>query len=127
MNQPLKLVFCLMISLLCASTYAAQYTLSTGTSIEADLPSNEPQVFSNFLLWKVKGNCEIISQIEPSLLSFKMLTNKGTLNGVEFSAGDSLTMTVNSGQKFELSADPRAKVEIINHGTSSIRMRCTST
>jgi hypothetical protein len=121
--------FCILLScLFCATSFSSTHTynFSSSTSMVVELPPNDPQIFYNFLLWRVKGNCEVISDVPENPLSFTMLSNKGTLNGVEFSPGDSLYLVATAGQRFELSADPRAKVEVTNLGTTTIKMKCSA-
>ncbi len=127
MTRLLKLTLFLSVCVLCNSSLAATYDLAMGTTIEAELPAKQPQVFTNFLLWKIKGYCEVSSETETTPMSFKMLANKGSLDNVEFKAGDSLYMDVINGQRFELIAEPRAKIEIVNLGTTDIKIRCSST
>lgn len=127
MTRILKIALLFTTSFFCITSHSTTYNFSTGAVMEAELPPNEPQVFLNFLLWKVRGICEVISDAPQNPLSFKMLTNKGTLNGVDFAEGSSLYLVAEAGQQFQLAAEPRAKVEIINHGSISIKLRCTST
>lgn len=102
------------------------YPFATGVAMEAVLPPNEPQTFINPVLWKVKGTCEVISETPENPLSFKMLKNKGTLNDITFLPGESLYIVAHPGEKFALSAEPRAQVEVVNMGMISIKMRCTA-
>lgn len=126
MNNVFKVALLFTVSLFCMNAYSTTYVFNSGAMMEAELPPNEPQIFLNFLLWKVRGVCEVISDVQQNPLSFTMLTNKGTLNGVDFSEGSSLYFVAEAGQQFQLAAEPRAKVEIINHGLTTIKMKCSS-
>ena len=127
MTNVLKVALLFAVSFFCITSYSTTYNFSTGATMEVELPPNEPQVFLNFLMWKVRGVCAVISNAPQNPLSFTMLTNKGTLNGVDFSEGSSLYLVAEAGEQFQLAAEPRAKVEIINQGSISIKLRCTNT
>lgn len=126
MTKALKIALLFAASFFCMTTYSATHVLNTGAVMEVELPPNEPQFFLNFLLWKVRGVCEVISEAPQNPLSFTMLTNKGTLNGVDFAEGSSLYLVAEAGQQFQLAAEPHAKVEITNLGSVSIKLRCAN-
>ena len=127
MKITIKAVLCLLVSFFCTSSFSTTtHNFATGTAMESELFPNEPQIFYNFLLWKVKGSCEVISESADNPISFQMISNKGTLNGVEFSPGESLFLVAQPGQRFELAAEPRAKVEVINLGSQIIKLKCSA-
>ena len=127
MKITIKAVFCLLVSFFCSSSFSTTiHNFATGVAMTAELPPNDPQIFYNFLLWKVKGTCEVVSESEENPLSFHMITNKGTLNGVEFSPGESLYLVAQPGQRFELAAEPRARVEVVNLGTQTMQLKCST-
>jgi hypothetical protein len=99
---------------------------ASGMTIEVALPSNEPQIFYNFALWNVSGTCLVVSEIEVIPFNFTMLNNKGSLNGVEFVTGETLSMNATKGQRFELSAEPRARVEVTNLSQAEVKLRCST-
>ncbi len=121
-------VTCFLIMSLCSfSGFSAKtHSFASGMSIESELPPNDPQVFFNFLSWKVKGSCEVISGEAENPITFRMLRNKGALNGIEITPGETQFLLAKPGQHFELSADPLAKVEVINNGKLSIKIRCAT-
>jgi len=115
------------LSLLCSIGYATQInTLQAGMNLNYELQPNEPQIFTNFLFWKLTGHCTVTNDIDPTPLYFTVLSKKGSINGVDFSVGQSLEFTAHSGEKFDLSADANAKVELVNHGSEIIIMNCIS-
>lgn len=126
MNNRLAIALLFISSLFSISGHTATYSFGSAAVLEVELPPNDPQVFYNFLLWKVRGTCEVISDAPQNPLSFKMLNNKGTLDGVEFAEGSSLSLVASAGQKFQLVAEPRAKVEITNHGDVTVKIHCAS-
>ncbi|GEM_PF-3118246 len=126
MTKVLKIALLFAVSFFCITGYSTTYNFSSGATMEAELAPNEAQIFLNFLMWKIRGVCEVISESPKNPLSFTMLTNKGTLNGVEFSEGNSIYMVAEAGQQFQLAAEPHARVEIINQGSVSIKLRCTN-
>lgn len=127
MKMTIKAVCLLLTSLYAITGFSTTvHNFTSGVSIEAELLPKDPQIFYNFLLWKVRGSCEVISDSSENHLSFKMLNNKGTLNGVEFTPGEAIYLVANTGQRFELVAEPRAKVEVTNLGEKAIKIACSS-
>ena len=128
MIRALNILALFTISFFCATGYTSNvHNFASAVTIEVELPPNEPQIIRNFLLWKIKGVCEVMSDAALNPLSFKMKKNKGSLNNVEFTEGDSLYITAENGQKFELVAEPKASVEVINHGEVMVKVRCVNT
>lgn len=127
MKITIKAVLCLLVSFFCTSSFSTTtHSFASGVAMEAELTPNQPEIFYNFLLWKVKGTCEVVSESAENPISFHMITNKGSLNGVEFAPGESLFLVAQPGQRFELIAEPRAKVEVLNLGTQTIKIKCSS-
>lgn len=127
MKITIKAVFCLLVSFFCTSSFSSTvHNFTSGVAMETELPPNDPQIYYNFLLWKVKGSCEVVSESTENPLSFHMINNKGSLDGVEFSPGESLYLVAQSGQRFELAAEPRARVEIVNLGSQMIKLKCST-
>lgn len=98
----------------------------SAVTMEVELPPNEPQIFSNFLLWKVKGVCEVISQETQNPMFFRMQKNKGSLNNIDFSEGESLYIVAENGQKFNLVAESRAKIEITSYASTTVKLKCVN-
>lgn len=126
MKSRLAIALLFASSLFSISTHSMTYSFGSTAVLEVELPPSDPQIFYNFLLWKVKGSCEVISDTPLNPISFKMLSSKGTLDGVEFAEGSSLSIIASAGQKFQLTAEPRAKVEITNNGEHTIKIHCAS-
>lgn len=111
--------------LLSASAFATNYhTFQQGLAIEYELPANAPQVFSNIFFWKIKATCVIISENTGNPLSVKMLRKTGSVNETPLETGESLGLTVQSGQTFNVTADSGAKVELVNLGDKAIKASC---
>lgn len=88
------------------------------------LPPNEPQPFTNPLLWKFVGYCIVISDVEKNPITFTIIKKKGSINNVEFTEGQSFDVVANAGERFDLIADGRARVEVVNHGSKAISIKC---
>lgn len=88
------------------------------------LPPNDPQPFTNPLLWKFVGYCIVISDHPKNPISFTIKKKKGTINNVEFTEGESFFIIADAGQRFDLIAEGRARVEVINHGEQPISIKC---
>lgn len=128
MKTKMNIVLGLVLGLVSTVGFSTTMThnFATGVSMEAELVPHEPQYFYNFLLWKVKGSCVVQSDTDENPLSFVMITNKGSLNGIEFAPGESLSLVAMAGQRFELIAESRAKVEVVNHGQTTVKLQCSS-
>lgn len=88
------------------------------------LPPNDPQPFTNPLLWKFVGYCIVVSNYPKNPISFTIKKKKGTINNVEFLEGESFYVVAEAGQRFDLIAEGRARVEVINHGAQPIAIKC---
>jgi len=102
-----------------------EHILRQGLGIEYELPANDPQIFSNIFLWQVKATCIIISENTENSITIKMLKKTGTVNSIPLTA-EPMVLKVQSGEKLIITADSRAKVELINHGDKAIKASCTS-
>ena len=121
------------IGLLCGCSLFSTGTFSItnhqftqGLAVEYELPVNDPQVFSNVFFWTVKATCIIISQNNENPISVKMLRKNGSVNNTQLTTGDSMGLVVQPGDKLNIIAVSGAKVELINHGTVSIKASCTT-
>jgi hypothetical protein len=102
------------------------HTLQLGTTLEIELPSNDPQTFINYMFWAVEANCRITTVDESNDLFALALAKKGNVNNQELRAGESLMVTVHQGDILKLGADSGAKVEITNHGQHTVKATCTT-
>lgn len=122
------------LSLLCStglfcSSHAIAEELTAqnqGLSIDVQLVPNTPQKFTNTAFWPVSASCKISTPDNADDVYFRVLKKSGTVNGNKISAGKSLTITVHSGQKLNLSAESGAQVEIINHGGHTVTASCSA-
>lgn len=65
---------------LSTSAYSMEsHLLQRGVSIEYELPSNDPQIFLNYLFWPVEANCKIDSQDEGDEFLIVALAKKEKL------------------------------------------------
>ncbi len=74
--------------------------------------------FSNIFFWKIKATCTIISEDLGNPLTVKMLRKTGSVNETFLSPGESIGLTVQSGDKFNVTADSGAKVQLVNLGSN---------
>ncbi len=122
------------ISLLCmaatisTSTYAVSKNniLQAGATIEYELPPNEPQTFSNYMFWAIEANCKIITEDEGDVFYAVAVAKKGKLNGIPWSKGDALRVTVHNGENLKINADSGASVKITNEGAHLVRAICSN-
>ncbi|MBI2786679.1 MAG: hypothetical protein HYX60_10450 [Legionella longbeachae] len=102
------------------------HKLLKGVSMEYDLPTNDPQVFTNFWWGPVVANCTITTEDKSDALFIVALARKGKVNEIELSVGGSIQLEVHPGDKLKLSADSGAKVEITNFGEHTVKAVCTT-
>lgn len=121
------------VSLLCAGSLFTTCAFSTsdhvftqGLAIEYELPTNEAQTFSNIFLWTIKAVCTVISDAPDNPLTIKMLRKTGVVNGDPLKSGDLVNLIVHPGDKLYITADPAAKVELMNTGPQTIKASCAS-
>jgi hypothetical protein len=102
------------------------YALQLGTTLEYELPNNDPQQFINYMFWTVEADCQIATTDESNDLYVKALAKKGKVNNQVLKAGESLVVTVHNGDVLRLSADSGAKVEITNLGLHTVKATCST-
>ncbi|WP_341273450.1 hypothetical protein [Legionella wadsworthii] len=100
--------------------------LQRGVLIEYELPSNDPQLFLNYLFWSVEANCKIDTVDDGNELYIVAIAKKGKINDIDLSAGESLRITVHSGENLKITAESGAKVEITNLGQHTVKATCTA-
>ncbi|QMT60973.1 MULTISPECIES: hypothetical protein [unclassified Legionella] len=119
-------LLCIAASLSTSAYSTQSHLLQRGVTIEYDLPSNDPQIFLNYLFWPVEANCKITTEDEGDELLVVALAKKGKVNDINLSAGESLRITVHPNENLKLSAESGAKVEITNFGTHTVKATCTA-
>lgn len=103
-----------------------QHTFQIGSTIDYELPANEPQVFSNIFRWAVAADCKIIHTDTPRDISFKVLRKKASVNDILLSRGESILATVQPDESFRLSVDAGGTVELTNFSEKAVLTRCTA-
>ncbi|MBN9225827.1 MULTISPECIES: hypothetical protein [Legionella] len=119
-------LLCVAASLSTNAYSTESHLLQRGVTIEYELPSNDPQIFLNYLFWPVEANCKIATEDESDEFVVTALAKKGKVNDVSLSAGDSLRITVHPGENLKISAESGAKVEITNFGQHTVKAICTA-
>lgn len=119
----------LKASMLCLTTLLAAPSFVFATSsqygpYEYVLPSNEPLVFTNVSLWPAAAECTILSDVQDNLIAVKALYKKGAVNDIKLKRGDSMVISVDSGEVLHLEAEPNARVELTNEGDEKVTARC---
>ena len=121
----------LSLAALCATTLLSNVVFSAtenvfpqSTHYDFILPAHEPQIFSNAFMWTVDSKCTIITDVESTPFSLKVLRKSGSLNGVKLSKGDSMDVIVHPGDKLHITAASGGRVELTNNGEETIKARC---
>lgn len=106
------------------------HSLQKGITIEFDLPPHDPQLFINYMFWTVEANCKITAEDKNEENSIELfaeaLAKKGKVNGIPLAAGQTMQLTLKSGDNLKLSADSGAKVQITNHNEHTVRATCST-
>ncbi|MDF1683168.1 MAG: hypothetical protein P1U36_00780 [Legionellaceae bacterium] len=123
MRKTLKASFLCLTTLFTAPTLAFADTGQYGP-YDYVLLSNEPQLFTNISLWPVNAECTILSDVEDNLIAVKALYKKGAVNDVKLQRGDSMVISVDSGEVLHLKAEASARVELTNEGDEEVTARC---
>lgn len=127
MSKAIKFTSILVGLLLNMSAFSmSEHILQTGVPMEIVLASNDPKVFPNVFMWTVKGHCTVISDEQDNYLSFKALRKTGSVNGIQLTEGNSLSLIVHPNETISVTADPNAKVEIVNTGLNTVKAICSA-
>jgi len=114
-------------SLLTTNAFSIQYsTFKPGLAMEYELPANDPLVISNILFWQIKAVCVITSENLGNPLSVKMLRKTGSVNDTLLATGESMGLTVQPGDIFNVTAESGAKVQLVNLGDKTIKATCST-
>lgn len=125
----LKKIGCTLLcvgALVSGSILAQADQLTAGPQISYDFEPNKAQVLENNFFWVINGQCLVKTADASNDISATLLAKKGKVNGTVLNKGDSIVITVHNGDSFMLSADPGARVEIVNRGNSVVHADCTS-
>ena len=106
---------------------ATQHPFQLGPTIDYELPVNEPQVFSNVFMWTVKASCTINSTEANNIISFRVLRKTGSVNNMNLSSGETVTLILHPKEVVYITALPGAKVELLNQGRTTILASCSTT
>lgn len=119
-------LFCIAASLSTSVYSTENHLLQKGLSVEYELPSNDPQVFINYMFWAIEANCKIHSEDESNEFLVEALSRKGKINGVPILKGESVRINVHPGENLKLNADSGAKVQLTNFGKHTVKATCTT-
>lgn len=113
--------------LLTTNAFSTNYsTFRQGMAMEYELPANDPLVISNILFWQIKAVCVITSENTGNPLSVKMLRKTGSVNDTLLATGESMGLTVQPGDIFNVTAESGAKVQLVNLGNKTIKATCST-
>jgi hypothetical protein len=121
----LGFIFGLMMN---ACFAAKTVNLTLGSGIDFHFNVNEAQVFTNTFPWVLNVECTL--QCDDSVkntLEFTVLKKNGSLNDMPVYLGDTMSIDVQSMDKFKISAVSGARVQLINKGNASVSAVCVIT
>jgi hypothetical protein len=119
-------LFCISTLLATPALATNQHQLQITPSVDYELPSEEPQVFSNIFRWTINAECTVLQSDESSSLLFKVLRKTGTINDITLSRGESLRIDVHPDEIFQIAAVSGAAVELTNEGETTLITHCSA-
>jgi len=127
MLRKLTAIIICAASIFTASAHATkQHVFTQGLSVDYEFLVNEPQVFSNVFFWTIKATCTIVDGAPESLISAKMLKKTGIVNDTTLATNETFTTTLRLGDKLNIVAIAGSQVELINLGTQTLKVSCTT-
>ena len=127
MLRKIGLTVLIATGLFSTSTFSAtEQVFGMASSYEFTLPPNVPQVFSNIFFWSVDAKCSISSSNDSNLFSFTVLRKAGSLNNIPLSQGDAMVLVVHPGDIIHITAESGGRIELTNHGETTIKASCFS-
>ncbi len=105
---------------------ATEHLFTQAPSYEFILPTNEPQIFTNSFFWSIQARCTIVSEIESTPLTFTVIRKTGSLNGIPLTKGDTVELIVHPGDDIFITAASGGRVELTNHGETTITATCSN-
>lgn len=112
-------------ALISANSMASTQALPTrGLDIQYDFEPNIPQTLINYSLWTITASCTVSTEDDSDELRVTGIRGSGEINGQVITAGKQLTLIVQKGQQFTLSAKSGAKVELTNLGKHTLTTAC---
>ncbi len=106
---------------------AMTFTLMPGSSIDYELPPQDPQILANSWFWAITATCNISGKDKNSKILAEALSKSGKINNDPISAGDPPKLIIvhpAPGDTVTVSADSGAKVKLTNKGRHPILARC---
>jgi len=103
-----------------------QHVFTQGLAVEYEFLVNEPQVFSNVFFWTIKASCTVVAGAPESLISAKMLKKTGIVNDIKLATNEKYTTTLKLEDKLNIVAIAGSQVELINLGTETLKVICTT-
>lgn len=102
------------------------HALQPGVSLEYILPTNDGQIFINYMFWSIDAACKITTEDPSNNLLIEGLSRRGKVNDIPLSEGQSMSVIVHNGDILKLSADSGAKVKITNFGAHDVKATCVA-
>jgi len=125
--KKIKLALLCAASLLTTNAFSiTNHEFSLGSSVQYELPPNDPQIFSNIFFWSIKAVCSVVSEGPESVLFVTMLHKNGVFNDNKLPEGSSMSIVVQPHDKFFITAVSGAKVELVNQGNQTLLANCST-
>lgn len=96
----------------------------TSHGLDLKLAPKGSQVFENSYHMTVNATCKIQCH-ETDTIQIRMTTHQGSINGKSLSDGQTTSLSVHNNDSITVSAEPGAKVNLVNLGNGPVLANCS--
>ncbi len=94
--------------------------------VNLNLAPKGSKLIENNYLWVLNATCTIQCNKLKNKIMVRVVKNKGTVNGKNLSIGQVTSVIVHNNDSISVSAEPGAKVNIVNVGADSVQATCST-
>lgn len=94
--------------------------------VNLKLAPHGSKLIENNYLWALNATCTIQCNPLKNRITVRIVKNKGTVNGKRLSIGQVTSLNVHNHDSISVSAEPGAKVSIVNVGADSVQATCST-
>ena len=95
-------------------------------SMDLKLAPHESKMISNNYMWTINATCTIQSSDSKKKIIVNALKNNSTVNGRTLSSGQKTSVLVGNHDNIVVSAEPGAKVTILNGSVDAVEANCST-
>lgn len=98
---------------------------SYAQQVNLKLTPKASKLITNHYAWTLNATCKIQAN-QPNKIRVSIIQNTGKVNGRALSQGQATSMIVRNNQNISVSAEPGAKVNLINLGEDTVQASCST-